>query len=125
MEKEYRTAMFRNSPLIFTIFLILSPVGIGLICFLIWWLKCKSISLTVDADKSVLRIGLLSKNTIEIWHEDIRQVKISQSFSQRLFGVGDISISSAAGDGDEISIVGVRSPEEIKDVIDAGRRDED
>ena len=123
MEKVYRPSMFKMAPFRFLLSVLLIFVfGIGLLILLVWFLKCKSVSLRVDDERSILTKGILSKSTTEIWHKDVRQVKISQSFGQRLTGVSMVSISSAAGDGDEIVIAGIPDAAKLKEVIDTARR---
>ncbi len=122
MEKTYSPVMFRMAPIRFILCVLLVPFVIGAVVLFIWYLRCKAASLTIDGEKSCLRTGILSKRISEIWHKDVRQVKINQSLTQRIFGVGQISISSAAGDGDEIVLNGIVGPEDIKAVIDQARR---
>ena len=88
-------AMFRNRPWSFILCLILSLVGIGLIIFLIWWIRTKGTELTVTNERASLRKGILSKFTNDVYLTDVRNVQIYQSFWQRVFGVGSVAISSA------------------------------
>lgn len=114
-------AMFKNSPGWFVICLILCPIGIGLVAFLIWWLQVKATLLTVDDEKTVLRRGLLSKHTNEVRHRDVRNIKVAQSFFQRVFGVGAIEVSSAGQADEEITVSGIPDPEKVKEIINAHR----
>ncbi len=116
-------AMFKNRPWSFILCLILSLVGIGLIIFLIWWIKTKGTELTVTDERVSLRKGILSKFTNDVYLTDIRNVQIYQSFWQRIFGVGSVAISSAGNDGIEIEVKGIPDPEKIKAIIDTHRRD--
>ena len=115
-------SMFRNQPVWFVITCVLCLVVVGLIIFLIWWLKCKGTTLTVTNDRTRLRKGILSKSVTEVWHEDIRNVQLNQTFFQRIFDVGSIGISSAGQAGLEISVTGMPNPEHIKELIDGHRR---
>lgn len=118
-------AMFKNRPFSFILCLILSLVGIGLIIFLIWWIKTKGTELTVTNERVSLRKGILSKFTNDVYLTDIRNVQIYQSFGQRIFGVGSVAISSAGNEGIEIEVMGIPDPEKIKSIIDTHRRDRD
>lgn len=118
---EAHPSMFRNEPLWFVLCVILSIVGIGLIIFLFWWLKCKSTTLTVTNTRTSCRRGLLSKSITEVWHQDIRNVQLDQTFFQRVFDVGKIGISSAGQSGLEISVSGIPRPDEVKQLIDKYR----
>ena len=118
-------AMFKNRPISFILCLILSLVGIGLIIFLIWWIRTKGTELTVTNERASLRKGILSKFTNDVYLTDVRNVQIYQSFWQRVFGVGSVSISSAGNDGIEIEVKGIPNPDKIKEIIDTHRRDRD
>lgn len=112
-----RPAMFRNHPVGFLIALLLTPLGIGILILLIWWLKCLKTSFTVTTHRTILRHGLLSKSTSEVRHADIRNIQLQQSFSQRLFGTGTIGISSSGQSGIEILISGIANPEEVVSLL--------
>ena len=115
-------SMFRNRPILFMLFIVLIVVyGLGLLLLLIWWIRDLGITLTVTDKRTTLRHGILSKSITEIWHRDVRNVLVSQSFFQRIFGVGAIGVSSAGGPGLEIQVAGMASPYKVKQIIDAGR----
>jgi uncharacterized membrane protein YdbT with pleckstrin-like domain len=118
-------AMFKNRPFAFILCLILSLVGIGLIIFLIWWIKTKGTELTVTNERVSLRKGILSRFTNDVYLTDVRNVQIYQSFGQRIFGVGSVAISSAGNEGIEIQVSGLPDPDKIKSIIDTHRRERD
>ena len=93
----------------------------GLIILLYWWLVCKSTKLTITNKKTTLRIGLISKHTNEVYHSDVRNIKVSQGPLQRMLGVGKIGISSAGQSDFEIEVGGIRNPEEVKALISKHR----
>jgi len=103
----------------------LIPLAVGLIFYFVWWLKCKGTTLTVTTERTSCRRGILSKNITEVWHQDIRNVQLNQSFLQRILDVGKIGISSAAQSGLEISVSGIPRPDEVKQLIDQNRRREE
>lgn len=120
-----REAMFRNAPGKFMLYLALLPFGIGAIALLVWWLRCRSSVLTITNRRSVLRRGILGKSTTEVMHAHVRNVQLSQSILQRLFGVGSLGISSAGQAGIEIMATGIADPQGTKDVIDFYRDNPD
>jgi len=115
-------SMFRNRPVEFLFALAACLFLVGIPILFVWWLRCKATTLTVSDERVTLREGILSKSTNEVWHRDVRNVQLSQSFLQRIFGVGGIGISSAGQGGVEISVTGVPSPGKIKSLIDQHRR---
>jgi uncharacterized membrane protein YdbT with pleckstrin-like domain len=122
MSSQYseHPAMFRNSPLGFILAILLIPVGVGIIILLYWYTKCKATKLEINGGEVVLETGLLSKDRTELNVSGIRSVKISQSFFNRLFGVGTVAIYTA-GDSPEIEAAGMPQPEVFKDLIKANQ----
>ena len=118
---ETNPAMFQESPMLFLLCVFLVPVGIGVVALGIWWLSTKAARLTITDKRTIVTRGLLSKHTNEVLHRDIRNIRVSQSFLQRVFGAGKIEISSS-GQGDiEIQFAGVSDPEAVKALIDKYR----
>ena len=114
-------AMFRNNPILFVVAVALIAVGIGLVFLLIWWIQCLCTTLMISDRKTTLRHGILSKSLNEVRHKDVRNVQVYQSFLQRIFGVGKLSISSAGQGGVEIEVAGIRNPVKVKSMIDEYR----
>lgn len=111
-------AMFRASPLRFTLWGVLCFVGVGIPVMVIWWLRSKCTTLTVTDRKVILRKGILSKNLNEVRHEHVRNVQMRQGLLQRLFDVGWIGVSTAGQGGLEIEVDGIPSPGTVKSLID-------
>lgn len=111
-------AMFRNRPVSFILCCILSLVGVGLIIFLVWYLKSRATQLTVTNEQTTLRRGILSKQTNDVFHSNVRNIIVRQSFFQRMMGTGYVGISSSGQSGIEIEINGIPDPERVKQIID-------
>ncbi|MEM6688334.1 MAG: PH domain-containing protein [Planctomycetota bacterium] len=114
-------SMFRNQPLGFIVLSLLCLVVVGIPFMIAWWVKCRSTELTITTQRTRLHRGWLSRNITEVWHRDIRNVLLQQSFSQRIFDTGRIGISSAGQSGIEIDVAGMKNPLLIKDLIDEHR----
>jgi uncharacterized membrane protein YdbT with pleckstrin-like domain len=113
--------MFRNHPLLFILFVLLTPLfGIGLIGFALWWLYTLTDALILTDDKIIKREGLLSKYTAEISYRDVKSIQIKQTFCQRIFGVGTIGIASSGQYALILVFHGQRNPELIKSNIEKG-----
>lgn len=120
--KVVHPVMFRSQPIGFCLAVALTPVGIGLLILLAWWLTCRCTTLTVTTERTIERTGILSRNTNEVRHADVRNVQVTQAFFQRMFGVGNIGISSAGQADVEIVVAGIRNPQEIADLIRKGQQ---
>ncbi len=122
-------ALFLASAVGAFLLLAMPPAAIGcavialicLIALLVWKIRTMHDRLRITTRRIVDRTGLLSKNTSEILIKDIRHVAIRQTFWQRVWGVGELAISSAADDGVEIFMRDVPKPDDVKRVIDLYR----
>lgn len=141
-----RPAMFRARPFTYLALLILllgglGGVGYGLsqgmppwaiggiaasvlaVAAFAWWrLVKKNTRLRITTKRCVETVGVFSKSSSEILHKDIRNFTVSQSFWERLCGVGTIGISSAAEDETEIVMSDVARPWDVHKTIDAYRQ---
>lgn len=94
-------------------------VAIGIL--LAWKIETLGAALEITTKRTVYRTGLFSRRTSEVLHDNIRNVQVSQSFTQRLWNVGTLGISSSAQDGIEIEMRDVPRPEHVRKVVDAYR----
>jgi uncharacterized membrane protein YdbT with pleckstrin-like domain len=115
---EAHPAMFRNRPITFVLCVILSLVLIGLIPLLIWYLQSRGTSLIVTTEQTTLRRGILSKYTNDVFHENVRNIIVRQSWFQRMMGTGYVGISSSGQSGIEIEVNGIPDPDRVKELID-------
>jgi uncharacterized membrane protein YdbT with pleckstrin-like domain len=119
---EAHPVMFRNQPIQFVVVSVLSIALVGLPILLVWWLQCKAAKLTVTTERTIMRKGLLSKHTNEVYHSDIRNIQVRQSLFQRMFRTGAVAVSSAGQGGVEIDFSGLPEVESVRQIIDAQRR---
>ncbi|BBD98992.1 hypothetical protein SAMIE_1024930 [Sphingobium amiense] len=103
-------AMVRANPLLFLLLLV-SVVGI--LAIAVWWIRCKGERLALSDREVLMERGILSKQRTEIALSSIRSVRITQSLSQRMFGVGHVELFSA-GDMAEIAIRNMPRPDRIR-----------
>ena len=103
------------------LFLVL--VAIGAIWLFIWWVKCHHVTLKITNKRTILDLGLLSKNTSEVSHDNIRNFQVRQTFLGRLLNIGSIGISSSGQDEIEININHIARPMELRRIIDTYRHD--
>jgi len=108
--------MFKSKPFGFILALLLVPVGIGLIIFLVWYIRNKSSKLTVTDKEILFEQGLLSKDRSELSISSIRTVKVKQTVFNRMFGTGTVEIYTA-GDSPEIVAVGLPDANKIRELV--------
>lgn len=75
----------------------------------------------VTTHRVIIRTGLLAKTQKEIWIRDMRGASLEQGLWQRIVGIGDISIGTAATAGTEIRMFGVKKPKEAVKLINSLR----
>lgn len=88
---------------------------------LVWRVSTMRDELRITSRRTIQRVGLLHKRTSEVLHAHIRNVTIDQTFWGRVLGVGTITISSSADEGDEISMSDVPQPGRVRETIDKYR----
>ena len=110
-------AMFRGEPVGFIICVVLIPLGIGIVLLLLWWLQCRFTTYTITNLRTIAQTGILSRNTNEVRHIDVRNLQVNQDVFQRMFGFGSVAISSAGQSDIELTMVRVENPHKIADII--------
>lgn len=99
--------------------LVVVLAGVGVM--VVWKIKTLAEGLEITNKRSIARRGLLSKATSEVLHDNIRNIQITQTMWQRVWGVGKMGISSAGQDGLEIDIKNLPRPDKIREMIDLYR----
>jgi uncharacterized membrane protein YdbT with pleckstrin-like domain len=96
-----------------------------------FWLIVPPIIAAVKRASTVLRIyddrvsleeGFMRKEVTDVFIADIRGVEVKQGLWQRMFGLGDILIGTAATGGWEDYVCGLPDAMKIRDLILAQRR---
>jgi putative membrane protein len=72
--------------------------------------------LTITGDKLRFESGLFSKSTRSVELVKVQDVRVDQSFWQRIFGVGDLSLETAGGSS-RIEMDQIDRPQEAADHI--------
>jgi uncharacterized membrane protein YdbT with pleckstrin-like domain len=79
-------------------------------------LRRQTVKLTMAGDKLRYETGLFSKSMRIIQLSKVQDVRVLQSFWQRLFGVGDISIETA-GENSRLVVQNLDAPRELAEQI--------
>jgi hypothetical protein len=97
----------------FFFFLIIPP--------LIAWFKRSAMVVRIYSGRITIERGVFSKCYQDYIPRDIRSVDVDQSFGQRIVGIGDITISTAATVDAAEKIESVPDPKGIRELILAQR----
>ena len=79
--------MFANHPIGFIVSVALCLAGVGIIIFMVWYIRCPGATLTITNEQTTLRKGILSKFTNDSFHENVRNIIVQQTLLHRIFGV--------------------------------------
>ena len=119
---EAHPAMFRARPFSFILcVLLILAFGLGIIILLYWYVLTRATQLTVTDHDITYERGVLSKDRTSVALRQVRSVRVTQGFINRIFGVGTIEVSST-GDEPEFTVRDLPDPHEIRDAIRAAQR---
>lgn len=101
-----------------------SLAGVAVVCLVlfVWWVRSVFVTLKVTNNRTILQRGLFSRSVSEVQHDDVRNIRLDQSFAERVFRVGTIGISSAGQSNVEIVAENMPSPSRIIELIRANQR---
>lgn len=87
------------------------------------WMKLKSLNakIRVTSKRIVDTDGFLNRRVSEVLHRDIRNVRVEQTFSQRIWRVGAIAVYTGGEEAPEIYMENVPDPHHVREVIDLYR----
>jgi len=101
--------------------IILVPLIIGILILLWTWIEIHFTTYRITNLRIIVIRGWIARVQKEVWIKDMRGASMGQTFWQRILGIGDIAIGTAATAGTEISMCGIANPQEVVDKINALR----
>jgi uncharacterized membrane protein YdbT with pleckstrin-like domain len=81
-----------------------------------WWQRA-AVVLRIYPGRLPIERGMFSKCFREFRARDIRSIDIDQSFLDRMVGIGDLTISTAATVDASEQMIGIPRPHNIRDLI--------
>ena len=79
-------------------------------------IKRRMSSITITGDKLRFESGMFSKSTRSVELVKVQDVRVDQTFWQRMFGIGDLSLETAGGSS-RIEMEQIDRPQEAADHI--------
>ena len=86
-----------------------------------WWFDRLGASIEITTKRTIMHLGIFSKSSSEVVHDNIRNIQIEKTFLQRLSNVGRLGISSSGQDGIEIQVNHLKDPDNLRKIIDLCR----
>ncbi len=96
-------------------------IGLGVLNICRIWIDRRFRSWTVTSDRIIEQNGMLSRSRREMELSDIRSAEVNQRFMQRMLGIGDVTIASAASADFAIRMVCVAGPGEVAETVRRAR----
>ena len=101
-------------------------VGLGLIAsagliVTLAMLHRRYTSWSLTSDRLIERRGLLASHRREMELADVRSIEVNRSFPQRLLGIGNVMIASAASTDFMIRLWDVPDPERVAEILRQAR----
>jgi uncharacterized membrane protein YdbT with pleckstrin-like domain len=93
---------------IFLGFLLLAAYGLGLIFWLIAYIKYKTTELAITNKRVIAKFGFISRRTIEININKVESIQVDQTLLGRIFNYGTLVISGAGNP--QAPIPGISQP---------------
>jgi membrane protein YdbS with pleckstrin-like domain len=96
--------------------------GLGVLLLAVAWFSVIRYRYEITTERAMSRTGIFSQSTSEVRLDDIRNVVLERSFSDRLLGLGSVALSTAGQAGMEITFRSIPSPRSVVDLINARNR---
>ena len=82
------------------------------------WIKYVTLRYTIDDDGVSMAWGYLFRKEILLTYRRIQDIHVRRNLIHRWLGLADVAIQTASGtSGAEMTIVGVREPERLRDYL--------
>jgi uncharacterized membrane protein YdbT with pleckstrin-like domain len=95
--------------------------GVGALTFIVTMIRARTVSWSLTSDRLIEKRGLLASRRREMELADIRSVEVSKRIVQRMIGLGDVTIASAASADYAIRLNDIGAPDETAETIRKAR----
>jgi len=94
-----------------------ATIAIGFVVVLIPWIKSKTVAYKITNYRIDVEKGLLSKriDTLELWH--VEDIRMSQSFLDRILGVGTVTVFSHDDTTPQLPMRGLPHPRPLYETL--------
>jgi uncharacterized membrane protein YdbT with pleckstrin-like domain len=96
-------------------------IAAGVIAFIVGLVRARTVSWSLSSDRLIENRGLLASRRREMELADIRSVEVTKRVVQRLIGLGNVTIASAASADYAIRLNDIRDPENAAETIRKAR----
>ena len=82
-----------------------------------WWLRMKHTTLTITNLRSILESGVFTRQSAVLPLSEVEDVKVNQTFVQRLLHVGDLVLTDRKTAAPRMVVMAVPTPQGVAEVI--------
>jgi uncharacterized membrane protein YdbT with pleckstrin-like domain len=104
------------------VLLVAAAVAVATVAWALW--ETIRWKYTITERRVFVRHGLISVNEQTARLERVQDLTLRQSLFDRLFGVGTLAIDTAGSEGGALEFKALRSPAEVRELLDATIRRE-
>ncbi len=102
-------------------FLGLALVGLACVIFGLTYLARSYTYWSLTSDRLIERRGLISSRRREMELADVRSIEVNRRLKQRLLGLGDVGVASAASADFMIRMLDIPDPERVAEILRQAR----
>lgn len=110
----------RPDPALMTYYLIVSALTLIAFPFVLipLWIKYRTLRYRFDDEGVSMAWGMFVRNEILLTYRRVQDIHVKRGVIQRRLGIADLAAQTASGSADaEITIVGIRHPERLRDFL--------
>jgi hypothetical protein len=97
-------------------------IALAAVCWLaVWKIKSMATTLVITSRRTILHRGLFSRASKELPHSQVVDIQITQSFPQRVLGVGTLGLDGGGTDDVEIVVHDMPDPVRLRTLVDEAR----
>lgn len=96
-------------------------VGVGVLTFIVTMIRARTVSWNLTSDRLIEKRGLVASRRREMELSDIRSVEVGKRVFQRMVGLGDVTIASAASADYAIRLNDIYDPDDAAETIRKAR----
>jgi len=97
------------------------PIGIGILIIIVTLIRARTVNWSLTSDRLIEKRGLIASRRREMELADIRSVEVSKRVMQRMIGLGDVTIASAASADYAIRLHDIFDPDNAAETIRKAR----
>jgi uncharacterized membrane protein YdbT with pleckstrin-like domain len=96
-------------------------IALGVLTWLVTMIRARTVNWSLTSDRLIEKRGLVASSRREMELADIRSVEVDKRVFQRMFGLGDITIASAASADYAIRLNDIEDPDLAAETIRKAR----